>query len=149
MTRLFDENPDKPTGRLRYAVMRGGKVVEVFDEKNLIVDVYKTIHSRLLGGSVSGKSVTTIGFGTNGTAPVSGNTVLTSAFTKAVDSVTYPASNQVQFNFSLASGENNGMAILEMGLITGDGSLYARRVRAGVLSKASDISLSGSWLITF
>jgi hypothetical protein len=90
-----------------------------------------------------------IGFGTNGTTPVAGNTGLTGAFTKAIDTVTFPAINQVQFNFSLLSGENNGMAILEMGLITGDGSLYARRVRAGVLSKASDISLTGSWLITF
>lgn len=149
MQRLFDKNPDKPTGRLRFSVERAGEIIEVFDEQNLIVDVYKTIHSRLLGGSVTGKTVTTIGFGTNGTTPVAGNTGLTGAFTKAIDTVTFPAINQVQFNFSLLSGENNGMAILEMGLITGDGSLYARRVRAGVLSKASDISLTGSWLITF
>ena len=149
MFRLFDTLKTKPTGRLRYEVLRNGIIVEKFDEKNLIVDVYKTIHSRLLGGSVTGKSVVEIGFGTNGTAPVAGNTVLTTPFIKALDSVTYPATNEVQFNFSLASGENNGMDILEMGLLTGDGSLYARRVRAGVLAKASDISLTGSWLITF
>lgn len=148
MLRLSDEHAG-PRGRLRVTVRRGGEVIEEMDEDNLIVDVSKTIHSRLLGGATSGKTVTTIGFGTNGTAPVAGNTALTSAFTKAIDSVSYPASNQVQFNFSLLSTEANGKDILEFGLLTGDGSLYARRVRSGVLSKQSDISLTGSWVITF
>lgn len=148
MLHLSDE-PSAPHGRLRITVWRGDEIIEEMDEQNLIVDVSKTIHSRLIGGSTTGKTVTTIGFGTSGTAPVAGNTALTSAFTKAVDSVTYPASNQVQFNFSLGSTEANGKDILEFGLLTGDGSLYARRVRSGVLSKQSDISLTGSWVITF
>jgi hypothetical protein len=144
-----DQLEDRPTGRLRVTVMRNGEVIEEIDEQNLIVDVSKTIHSRLLGGSTTGKFVTTIGFGTSGTTPVAGNTTLTSAFTKALDSVTYPASNQVQFNFSLLSTEANGKDILEFGLLTGDSSLFARRVRTGVLSKQSDISLTGSWVITY
>jgi hypothetical protein len=145
----FNEQANGPTGHLRVEVRRAGKLIEVFDEDNLIVDVSKTIHSRLLGGATTGKMVTTIGFGTSGTAPAAGNTALTSAFTKAVDSVTYPATNQVQFNFSLLSSEANGKAIMEFGLLTGDGSLYARRVRSGALSKDTDISLTGSWIITF
>jgi hypothetical protein len=144
-----DQFEGRPTGRLRITVMRDGEIIEEMDEQNLIVDVSKTIHSRLLGGSTTGKMVTTIGFGTSGTTPVAGNTTLTSSFTKALDSVTYPASNQVQFNFSLLSTEANGKDILEFGLLTGDSSLYARRVRTGVLSKQSDISLTGSWVITF
>lgn len=145
----FSDESSAPRGRLSFTVWRDGKAIESFLEDNLIVDISKTVHSRLLGGAVTGKTVTTIGFGTNGTAPVAGNTALTSAFTKALDSVSYPASNQVQFNFSLLSTEANGKDILEFGLLTGDGSLYARRVRSGVLSKQSDISLTGSWLITF
>lgn len=148
MLRLSDDHA-APRGRLRVTVWRDGKAIEEMDEENLIVDVSKSIHSRLLGGSVTGKSVTTIGFGTNSAAPVAGNTALTSSFTKAIDSVTYPATNQVQFNFSLGSTESNGKDIWEFGLLTGDGSLYARRVRSGVLSKQSDISLTGSWVITF
>lgn len=148
MLRLSDDHA-APRGRLRVTVWRNGEVIDEMDEDNLIVDVSKTIHSRLLGGSVTGKSVTTIGFGTSGTAPVAGNTALTNSFTKAIDSVSYPASNQVQFNFSLLSTEANGKDIWEFGLLTGDGSLYARRVRTGALSKQSDISLTGSWVITF
>ncbi|HCE08616.1 MAG TPA: hypothetical protein DEQ40_08450, partial [Oxalobacteraceae bacterium] len=74
---------------------------------------------------------------------------ITSPFTKALDSVTYPASNQVQFNFSLATTEDNGVAIMEFGLLNGLGALYARIVRSSALNKASDISLSGSWTISF
>lgn len=148
MLRLTDELA-APRGRLRVTIRRNGEIIEEMDEDNLIVDVAKTVHSRLLGGSTTGKTVTTIGFGTNGTAPVAGNTALTSSYTKALDSVSYPATNQVQFNFSLGSTEANGKDILEFGLLTGDGSLYARRIRSGVLSKQSDISLTGSWVITF
>jgi hypothetical protein len=138
-----------PMGRLHIEAFRDGQLFDVLDEKNLIVDVSKTIHSRLLGGATTGKIITKIGFGTNGTAPSAGNTSLTGPYIKLLDSVSYPTSNQVQFNFSLGSSENNGVGILEFGLISGDGSLYARRVRAGALSKESDISLTGYWTITF
>lgn len=146
---ISDTYSQAPSGLFLLNVFRRGQLVETISERNLIVDNSKQIHAKLLGGSVSGQSVTTIGFGTSGTAPAAGNTSLTGAFTKAIDTVTYPATNQVSFNFSLASGENNGMAILEFGLITSGAALYARKIRASALNKASDISLSGSWVITF
>lgn len=146
---LTDRYEKAPSGLFLLRVYKNDELIEIFEEHNLIVDLSKQVHAKLLGGSVSGQSVTQIGFGTNGTAPASGNTALTGAFTKAVDSVTYPATNQVQFNFSLASGENNGMAILEFGLITAGGTLYARKNRASALNKASDIALTGSWTISF
>lgn len=146
---LIDRYEKAPSGLFLLRVYKNDELIETFEEQNLIVDLSKQVHAKLLGGSVSGQSVTNIGFGTNGTAPASGNTALTGAFTKAVDSVTYPATNQVQFNFSLASGENNGMAILEFGLITAGGTLYARKNRASALNKASDIALTGSWTISF
>lgn len=138
-----------PSGRFLLKVFRSGLLVEEMDEKNLIVDGSKLIHAKLLGGTVANNSVTQIGFGTNGTAPSGGNTALTSQFAKTLDTVTYPASNQVSFNFSLASGEDNGQAIMEFGLLTGSGALYARKVRSTALNKDSDISLAGSWIISF
>jgi hypothetical protein len=147
--KLTDQYEQAPSGLFLLNVYKNGELIEVFEEKNLIVDLSKQIHAKLLGGSVTGQSVTQIGFGTNGTAPAAGNTALTGAFTKAIDTVTYPATNQVQFNFSLGSAENNGMAILEFGLITAGGTLYARKTRSSALNKASDIALSGSWTITF
>lgn len=144
------EYADGPTGRLTYAVFCNGKIIESVDEPNLIVNVSKRIHSRLLGGS-TGYAITHIGFGTNGTTPAAGNTALTNAYIKPVGTITYPATNKVQFAFTLNSDEANGKAILEMGLLTAlsGGRLYARRVRLAALNKTSALTLSGSWTITF
>ena len=141
--------PVRPVGFLSLDVFRRGKLIEIYRGQNLVVDTYKLLHARLIGGDVTDRSVTQIGFGTNGTAPAAGNTALTGAFIKDVDTITFPQTNQVQFNFSLGTGEANGLAILEFGLITENGTLYARRVRSAALNKASDITLNGSWLITF
>lgn len=145
----FKDTLEAPRGHFLLKVYRRGLLADVVDKPNLIVDGSKLIHAKLLGGSVVNNSVTTIGFGTNGTAPAGGNTTLTAPFTKLLDSVTYPASNQVTFNFSLASGEDNGQAIMEFGLLTGSGALYARVVRASAINKAADISFAGSWTISF
>jgi hypothetical protein len=143
------DSPRAPTGHFHLEVRRGDEIVEIVDEPNLIVTASTTIHANLLGGNVTNNSVTQISYGTNGTAPVVGNTTITAPFTKALDGVTYPAANQVAFAFSLATTEDNGVAIMEFGLLTAAGTLYARKVRALALNKASDLSLSGSWVISF
>lgn len=147
--KIIDRILRRPSGVLCYEIRSGGRVIETVRERNLIVDNSRTIHAKLLGGSFANQPVTQFGVGTNGTAPASGNTALSGAFLKAVDSVTFPAAGQVQFAFSLASGEANGMAILEFGLLTANNTLYARRVRSSALNKASDISISGTWTISF
>ncbi len=139
----------RPKGILRIDVYRLGVLRETIEEKNLIVTGAFTAIAALVGGNVTNNSVTQIGFGTNGTAPVVGNTGLTGAFMKNVDSVSYPSAGVVQFNFSLLTTEDNGMAILEFGLFTAAGTLFSRLVRSAALNKASDISLSGNWQITF
>lgn len=139
----------KPRGDFVLNVYRRGVLVETIRERNLIVDNSKLIHSRLLGGDVANRSVTQFGVGVSGAAPAGGNTALTTAYVKAVDNVTYPASNQVQFAFSLGSAEANGKAILEFGLLTAGGMLYARKVRAAALNKDADLSFTGTWTITF
>jgi hypothetical protein len=150
MNNTFHDIADiKPTGRLIYDVYRRGQLVEHCDEKNLIVDNYRSLHAHLLGGDVTGRSVTQIGVGTNGTPPVGGNSALASQFAKDLDAHSYPAANQVRFDFSLASAEANGMDIFEFGLLTSNGTLYARRVRQSSLAKTVDISIVGSWIITF
>lgn len=149
MTTLNDNLERNPTGFFSLDIFVGGKLVEHFEDHNLIVDNSKQIHAKLLGGAFTNQNVAQIGFGTNGAAPVAGNTSLTGAYTKAIDSVSYPTTSQVQFNFSLASSENNGMAILEFGLFTAGGTLYARKVRSASLNKDTDVSLSGSWIISF
>jgi hypothetical protein len=140
---------EAPSGHFRLEVRRSGVLIDVFEENNLIVDGSKQTHARLIGGDVASRSVTQISFGTSLTAPVVGNTTITAPFTKAIDSVTYPATNQVRFSFSLGTAESNGKAIGEFGLLTAGGVLYARKTRTAALNKESDITLSGTWTITF
>lgn len=138
-----------PTGEFRLHVWRRGVLIETVREPNLVVDNYKFLQARLLGGDVTNRSVTRFGVGTSGATPAGGNTALTAQFAKALDSVSYPAANQVSFNFSLGTAEANGKALLEFGLLTDDNTLYARKVRAVALDKTLDISFTGSWVITF
>ena len=150
MSISLDDSPSgAPSGHFRLEVYRRGELVDVYEEKNLIVDGSRQVHARLLGGDVTNRSVTQISFGTSATAPAPGNTTITNPFTKAVDNVTYPATNQVRFSFSLGTSESNGRAISEFGLLTAGGVLYARRTRSAPLNKDSDITLSGTWTISF
>lgn len=150
--RLSDTTFLRPTGRLRVEVYRRHRsglwlLDEVDDDTNLVVDLHRDIHARSLAGNAA-DVVGKFGVGTNGAAPAGGNTGLTGLFSKAIDSVSYPAANQVSFGFSLAAGEANGMAILEFGLLTNGGRLYARRIRGSALNKTSDVSFSGTWTIS-
>lgn len=146
---LQDTYGRPPTGDFYLEIWRRGQLIEVVDEKNLIVDNSKLIHARLLGGDVTNRSVTQIGFGTNPAPPTGGNTSLTGAFVKLIDTVSYPATNQVRFAFSLGTTEANGMAISEFGLLTGGNMLYARKVRSAPLNKESDLTFAGTWTINY
>jgi hypothetical protein len=55
----------------------------------------------------------------------------------------------VQVNWKLLVSEANGKAIREFGLLTEDGTLFARRIRANPIYKESDISIEGEWIIIF
>lgn len=138
-----------PRGRFVLKGYRKGRLILLVDEPNLIVVGSQSAHAHLLGGSTAGYSVTQIGYGTSLAAPAFANTTLTKAYVKGIDSVFYPAANQVGFQFSLQAGEANGMAIGEFGLILANGGLYARKVRSAALAKDSDLAITGTWTISF
>lgn len=129
---------------------KNDNLIEEYTEQNLIVSAGKQALSKLIGGGDPGydKKVTKISFGTDGTAPSSGDTAITSPYTKAIGSVTYPDATSVQFEWSLATTEANGKAIQEFGLLCIDNTLFARRTRA-VINKTSDLRLDGTWKIQF
>jgi hypothetical protein len=145
----FADAIGRPTGVLHLMVRQGGLLIEDSRDHNIVVNNSKPTLASLIGGSVANNSVTQMGFGIGTGAASATNSSLTSAYRKAFDSVSYPAVGQVQFSFSLASTEDNGAAISEFGLLTAGNVLFARKVRSAPLNKASDISLSGTWTITF
>lgn len=125
-----------------------GALVERVEEANLIVNGAKDQLARLVGGSVEGRHITHIGFGVGASAASPSNIGLTGAFWKPITSVSYPATGQVAFAWSLSTAEANGLAITEFGLRCADGTLFARKVR-NPIHKSDDLSLTGSWTIIF
>lgn len=135
-------------GHFHVDVWKDGKIIQSFDEQNLIVNAAKSQLAMLIGGDGANRHITSIGFGIGTTAASPNDTALASPYTKAIGSRSYPAAGQVQFNWSLSSAEANGKAITEFGLICADGTLFSRKVRAPI-QKESDLSLTGSWTIVF
>jgi hypothetical protein len=125
------------------------KLIETFEDDNLIVNLARTSMAHLIAGDVENRSMKTIAFGTNGNAPTIGDTEITNSYTKNVGSITYPAVGQVRFAWNLTTAEANGKAIMEFGLLTADGKLFCRRIRATPINKENDISLEGTWTIIF
>jgi hypothetical protein len=138
-------------GMLHYKVFKNGALLEEVEEQNLIVTVGRTQMACLLAGDLTGKQVTRISFGTNGTAPALSDTKITNDFTKKLLGSSYPAAGQVKFNWNLTTAEANGKAILEFGLICEDLTLFSRRIRESgkPINKESDISLEGEGTIIF
>jgi len=125
-----------------------GLILEIYTDNNLIVNGGRTAVTNLLGAATSGKQLTKLSVGTNGTAPVGTDTAITGAFTKALGAVTYPTISSVKFDFQLGAGDANGIGIREFGIVCTDNTLFARKTRE-LISKNSDIILNGSWTISF
>lgn len=124
-------------------------LVEEWTGKNLLVNNMKAMLAHLVAGDVTDRPITRIGFGTNGTPALPSNTALTAMYVRSLGAVSYPTSSSVQWAWQLGKSEANGMSIAEFGLLSANNGLYARRARAEAITKTSDMSLSGTWGISF
>lgn len=135
-------------GFFELRVYRGSILIDTFADHNIIVD--NALHQ--ISGCVVGDAerfITHIAFGTNGSEASRSDTVITNRYARPINGYTYPENGKVSISWELPASENNGMAILEFGLLCADGSLFARRARNNVIQKDSDISLEGIWTIRF
>lgn len=144
---------------------RSGNVLEEYEDNNMIVNGAKQAMSFLVSDAsqAANKVVTRIGFGTDTTEaqpedealgneipPVDvpeGQTV--ASVRKQLTGHSYPSTDRVQFNWALAPAEGNGSDICEFGLFTEDGTLFAHKVRSGVVHKDDSMSFEGTWTILF
>ena len=133
---------------LQIICSKTGRIIENYVDNNLVLNGGRTAVMRLLGAGDTGKQLTQIAVGTNGTTPVGTDSAITGAFTKALGTATYPSANSVSFPFQIGAGEANGIAIQEFGILCTDNTVFARKVRA-VINKNSDIILNGNWVIQF
>lgn len=126
-----------------------GAVLERYEDSNLVVNVGRDNLAFLLGGDAAGKKISDFAAGSNGADPLVTDTGIVDAFTKLITSVTYPATGQVSFNWSIEASEANGLDIREFGLLletTGD--LFARKTRS-VIAKDNTFRLEGVWTLIF
>jgi hypothetical protein len=130
-------------------IYRRGKLIETYQDHNLIVDGAREVAAQLISGVDTDRTIAQIAFGTNGSVPQPSDTLITGAYTKSIELVSYPALGQAEFHWSLLTTEANGMDIFEFGLLCADGTLYARKVREKAFPKNSDFALEGEWIIFF
>lgn len=128
---------------------KDGNLIEKIHQKNIVTNGGRDAIVRLIAEGTSGKRVTKIGFGIGTAAAQLTDTSMTSAFVKSVGSRTYPASGQVEIEWTLGLGEANGMAITEIGLYCQDDTLFSRLVRETPINKTSDISLSSRYVLNY
>lgn len=147
MVKLNEEIPMQ--GIFDARIYRKRKLIETIHESNLIVNGARSQMARLIAGEFTGRQISKIAFGTSKINPDPTDTSITGQFVKQIKGFSYPESGRVQFDWELLITENNGMAILEFGLLTDDGTLFARRTRANPIYKESDISIEGQWTIIF
>lgn len=100
---------------------------------------------RLQTGDLDAR-ITQVGFGTSGAAESEDDTALTGALVKPIAAVeTDPERPRtLRFRWLLAPNEANGLMIREIGLLTADDILVARKVRASAIEKTPDMEL-GDW----
>lgn len=143
-------------------IIKDNKIIETHEVHNLIVNNSSKILAKAIGGSLidsTSTSVSKIAFGAGDGArlPASvGKTTLDGElFTKNISSVTYDATNapyDVQFNFSLDSGEFNGKNIWQFGLMRDDNTLFSMLSRIDKnypIEKDATVTISGWWKIQF
>ena len=109
----------------------------------MILDAYYDSLRHLLVSGDVGKVIASVGFGTS---EETNATELTDAVLIPVDSVELDAENvrKLRVVWTLKRHEANGMAIREIGLLTADGTLVARRTRSAI-EKTEDMELGDSW----
>lgn len=137
----------KSDGVLEINVFAVGVLVDHWTDENLIVGGAKSLMAKLIAGDTT-DAIAEIGFGTGAIPAAPGDEALTAAHWRPLLGFDYPAPGKVRFLFELGVTEANGMDIREFGLRTVAGTLFSRKVR-GTIEKSEDISLSGSWTITY
>lgn len=139
----------KASGGVQLKVIdaKTGNILHEFEEKNKVVNGGIQNVARLLGGATAGKPITKVGFGESSNPVDISDSTLLNPYMKNIDSVVYPALNKVQFNFSLAANEANGMNITELSLFNTDNVMFSRKTRSAI-AKTNAVIITGIWTIT-
>jgi hypothetical protein len=109
----------------------------------MIQDAYYDAVRKLLASGDAGKVIVSVGFGSSGATNA---TQLTDAVIVPVESISFDGTNprKLLVNWKLPRHMANGLAIREIGLLTADGTVIARRTRSAI-EKTTDMELGDIW----
>ena len=132
---------------------------EVSLGENLFVDQGRQLMAFCFGfrSPVSDFTVQQFSVGTGLTAPQVTDVALESPITLAstastlapIDGVDFLTPFVVRVSYTIALGDANGYLITERGLLSGNGTLFARHVSSAGIAKSSDFSPTLTWRIRF
>lgn len=138
------DNLNQPKGILHLrAIDRHGRELWSMTDSNLIVAGGYRITAEALAGT-PGTKISNVAIGTNTTEPQETDTQITNAVMTTIQNVEYPAPSTVRFHFRFEYTDAVGMSIAEFGLLSADGRLFSRKVRA-VIEKTEHMTIVGMW----
>lgn len=143
---MTKSQPLRICGIFNLQVFKHGQLIIEDSSRNLVVNSGLTAIADLLRGQTTGRSIASIGFGTNGDRTLATTTALTDQFLKPFTSISQPSPGRLEIDWSLELTEANGLDIREFGLLSTNGTLLARKNR-DLLQKTSALTLQGKWII--
>lgn len=148
---IFKDAIQPVTGDIHLEVIRDKKIIDKFDDHNLVVDVGRKRLAALAAGKVGSYTesyISHIGLGSGSTAETVNDTALENQQLFPLTSIEVDG-RDVKCNFFIANDEAVGLAIHELGLFCADGTMFSHRVRQGIIEKYEDIEVRGYWVLHF
>lgn len=143
---MTNSQPLGISGIFNLTIFENGNLISRESSRNLVVNSGLEATADLLRGQPVGKEIADVGFGTNGNPTSPTDTALTDVWTKPYTSISQVAPGRLEIRWSLELSEANGMDIREFGLLTANGTLFARK-RRDLLQKTAALTLQGLWII--
>ena len=148
---IFKDAIQPVTGDIHLEVIRDKKIIDKFDDHNLVVDVGRKRLAALAAGKVGSYAesyISHIGLGSGSTTETVNDTELENQQLFPLTSIEVDG-RDVKCNFFIANDEAVGLAIHELGLFCADGTMFSHRVRQGIIEKYEDIEVRGYWILHF
>lgn len=148
---IFKDAIQSVTGNIHLEVIRDKKIIDKFDDHNLVVDVGRKRLATLAAGKVGSYTesyISHIGLGSGSTAETVNDTALENQQLFPLTSIEVDG-RDVKCNFFITNDEAVGLSIRELGLFCADGTMFSHRVRQGVIEKYEDIEIRGYWILHF
>lgn len=151
-----------PIGIVRLRLVERGRIVWMYEGRNLFVNAGRPALAALLGGDTSGEFAAAVGFGSGSNAPTLTDTALTApAYYKALDGHSEDGSGGLTLNWSLTTADTaaQGITIQELAIFANHSSaglpgttaptpMLARKTISPIVFGAG-MSISGTWTLTF